>query len=102
MVTHYFLTDQMFGKEFYCLALLNINVEKTFKKNNWMKTSVTVTPNVLCLSALGVALVLASLFEGHPRGWVPPLSVSLSSMRWRVRLKHRDINCVQRIIQLIR
>ena len=102
MVTHYFLTDQMFGKEFYCLALLNINVEKTFKKNNWMKTSVTVTPNVLCLSALGVTLVLASSFEGYPRGWVPPLSVSLSSMRWRVRLKHRDINCVQRIIQLIR
>jgi len=67
-----------------------------------MKTSVTVTPNVLCLSALGVTLVLASLFEGYPRGWVPPLSVSLSSMRWRVRLGYREISCVQRMIQLFR
>jgi len=68
-----------------------------------MKTSVTVTPNVLCLSSLGVTLVLASSFEGYPRGRVPSLSVSLGFMRWWVRLKHRDINCVQRIIlQLIR
>jgi hypothetical protein len=67
-----------------------------------MKTSVTVTPNVLCLSALGVTLVLASSFEGYLRGCVPPLSVSLGFMGWWVRLGHREISCVQRMIQLIR